>query len=135
MLFVDSSAFIALNCPENSNHQRAVKFVKSLLGETAKITTSFLVVAEAATEIRKRLGYQAVLAFLARFEKEGITVFHVNEVIRLNAKDMFTGHEKVKELSFLDCLKVATMHYYGIHKVFTFNAELDELKVVRVPKN
>lgn len=132
-LFVDTTAFVALNDPSDPHHGAAVDFVKILFGQTRKITTSSLVVDHAATEIRNRLGALKAEQFLDYFEQEGIVLLKHNDTIHLQAKQLFLQHPDERRLAFYDFLKAALMHYYHIHELFTFNAAFDTLNLIRVP--
>jgi len=133
-LFVDTSAFVALNDPNDPNHERAVKYVKSLFGKTRKIVSSSLVVDHAATRIRDHLGASKAKKFLDYFEREGIVLLRHNDTVHLRAKDLFLRHVEDKDLVFYDFIKVALMHYYHTRKMFTFEEKFDKLNVIRVPK-
>jgi len=133
-LFVDTSAFLALSDSDNPHHDGAGEYVKSLFGETTRIVSSSLVVEDAATQIRDRLGAGKAKKFLDYFEKEGIVLLKHNDSVHLRAKDMFLEHADDQELVFYDFIKVALMHYYHTRKIFTFEEKFDKLNVIRVPK-
>lgn len=133
ILFVDTSALVALSDLQSSLHRKALDFVGELLGQTVKVVTSFLVLGESASLINQQQGRAAVEEFLQHFERDGIQVLATNETIRDRGQALF--REKIEEkVNFVDCLKVALMHYYGAHRIFSFDEGIDQFDVVRVPK-
>jgi len=135
IIFIDETAFLALNDKDDPNYSEAVGFVKSLLNQTVKLTTSFLVLLETASELKKRKGFFAAKRFLEFFKTEGIEVLTENSSIRKEAEECFLRTGNQKEVGMPACHHVATMHYYNIRKIFSFSLDYDSLETIRVPRN
>ena len=139
MIFIDSTAFLALNNPDDLHHEVAVDWVKSMLGETVGLSTCMSVIGETATGLKKlendkKDSFQKVENFLNLIRKPGIQILQSNPDVQTEGWKLFLRTEKMAQITFADCLKVACMHYYGIMKIFTFNEDFDKLEVVRIPK-
>ena len=134
-IFIDETAFIALNIKNRPDHDRAVFFIKSLLGETVRLVTSSLVLTLAAEEIREEKGFERSRIFLELFQKPGIEVFGENDSIRKDAQEFFIKVGKKKDVGLLACHHLATMKHCSIRKIFSFNSALNQSDVFRVPRN
>lgn len=132
MLFIDTSAFIALNDSLDPFHGESLSWVKKMMSQTLGLCTSFEVVAETATILRKKIGIEKAKKFLFHMQKPGIQILEGNDEIEKDAWQIFLKTQKVENLSFFDCWKVATMHYYGVVKIFTFDKVFKNFNVIKV---
>jgi len=134
LVFIDSSAFIALNDSSSPWREKSLSWVRSIFSETVGLCTSMGVIVDTASKLKKNVSFDRAERFLKLLKKPGIQILEENEEIQEEAWELFLQSKGISEVSFYDCMKVATMHYFGITKIFTFEKYFDKLQVVRVPK-
>jgi uncharacterized protein len=124
MIFVDTSAWLALADSHDRDHSRATEFHKRILrGEFGKQVTTNYVLTETLTIIRRRIGLtQAIaLATAVRGGKE-VGVFWVEPVHHGEAIELM-AHRADKEWSVTDCSSFVIMRSLGIQDSFTFDRD------------
>lgn len=134
MIFIDTSAFVALNNEEDINHKKAIEWVKNMLSETVGLCTNMQVIAETSSQLKKSVNYEKSKRFLKLLENPGIQILEDNEELQQEAWKLFMYKDEIGDVSFFDYWKVSTMNYYGVIKIFTFETFFDKLQVIRVPK-
>jgi uncharacterized protein len=124
MIFVDTSAFLAILVTDDLNHQRAVECWHTLLAEEQALLTNNYVLVESIVIIQKRLGLSAVRSF-----HERLLPFVTIEWIDGNqheASIRFVLAANRRQLSLVDCSGFETMRRLKIEKVFTFDDHFRE---------
>jgi len=134
LIFIDTSAFMALNNNKDFNHKRAINWVKSMLSETVGLCTSMQVIAETASLLKKSVSLEKSKSFLKLLENPGIQILEDSKEQQSEAWKQFMYKNENNEATFFDYWKIATMNYYGILKIFTFEIYFDKMEVVRIPK-
>lgn len=134
LLFVDETAFIALNSPVSPHHSQAVEFVRSLVDQTVRVVTSRGAIANTADALKSKVGGQVAMRFLQLVEEGGIKVLPANSAINSNADRLFFDNAEERDISLTDCINVAIMQHYGVTKIFTFNESVKKLQVITAPK-
>lgn len=129
MIFVDTSAFVSLNDKHNKYHKDAVSWVRSRLSETVGLCTSMQVIAEATGELQK-INHEKAIKFLKYFAKPGIQILEDNKEIQDDAWKIFLKLQEQDKVTFWDCWKVATMQYYGVMKIFSFNMNMKNMNII-----
>lgn len=130
MLFVDTSAFLALANEKDNNHIPAVRFLENIKNGKAgirKIITSDYIIDETLTRIRYSVGHRQAVEW-------GKDILASNVVEKLNvdgeifglAWELFETYDD-KRLSFTDCTSFAIMKKRGIEKVFSFDGDFERL--------
>ena len=133
-VFVDESAFLALNSPIAPDHDAALAFVSSLLDQTVRVVTNEWVIALTATELKQKNGSQIAARFLSLLDDGGVKVYPMKEEILKHAESLFLQHEHNIDISYIDCIHVAFMEQYQITKMFTFKGHMKRMNVLVVPK-
>jgi len=131
VIYIDETAFIALMNKDNKYHRQAIESVRTLLNRTIKFTTSYLTIIEAVSELTKEKGHKTAQKLLEFLKNEGIDILKENDSIRKNTECNFIKDNGHGSSSMHAHYHVATMHYYGIHKIFTFSSHFEKLEVVR----
>lgn len=136
MIFVDTSAFIAIVNEKDDNHRAAKRFLDDIKRgkvKVKKIITSDYIIDETLTRIRYSVGHKEAVEW-----GDGILASKVidrmeigNEFFEL-AWDIFTKY-KDKKLSFTDCTSFAVMKKRGIEKVFAFDEDFERMGFVLMP--
>ena len=128
-VFIDTSAFYALADSRDQNHEAATQKYMELLDRKIKMVLSDHILAECATLIRRRLGYDASQRFLHLIEKsETIGTFQIVfvELTLLNsAKEIFSEIADPK-LSLVDALSFAAMRKMAIRQYFAFDDHFNQ---------
>lgn len=128
MVFMDTSAFYALAARADANHGVAQRAYEKLLSEGVLFVLTDHVLAESATLIRRKLGYQAAQGFLELIEDgEAIRLFDVIDVDKSLvglAKEIFRKEADPK-LSFVDALSLAVMRVRRIRRFFAFDRHFE----------
>lgn len=122
MIFLDTSAFYAMEVKSDVNHDRATavkaEIAKNMHG--VPVTTNY-VIAEAITLLRFKSSHSSAVAF-----GEKIRSSKILKIIRVGDETENTAWEMFKELSdknlsFVDCTSFAIMEEMGIPKAFAFD--------------
>jgi uncharacterized protein len=120
-LFVDTSAWLALNDKNDQYHQDAL--LKKAIIKTRKIDliTSDYVVDETLTIIRYRVSHQAAVVYGdSLMNSRIVTIIGITENEKLAAWALFKKYSD-KELSFTDCTSFALMKKLGLRQAFSFD--------------
>ena len=124
MIFVDSSAFLAILSIGDLYHQRARICWTNLLEEDRTMLTNNYVIVESMAIAQKRFGIEKVRDFQKNLlpfleiewvDEEGHK-FAVDHVLSANRR----------QLSLVDCSSFETMRRLGIETVFTFDTHFRE---------
>ncbi len=124
MIFVDTSAWLAITDIRDGNHRPALAFHEELVrGKAGRLMTTDYVLDETLTLMRKRSGAYTAREFVDRVQKSPsiqqiwVTPTHYDVALAL-----FLGQGK-KSWSFTDCTSFAIMREFGIRQAFTFDAD------------
>ena len=136
MIFVDTSAFLALVNEKDNKHAAAKQFLEEIKNgkiRVKNIITSDYIIDETLTRIRYSVGHKEAVEW-----GEDILVSRVIEKIEIG-KEVF-GHAwelfqayKDKKLSFTDCTSFALMKKKGMKEVFSFDSDFEALGFVLLP--
>ena len=136
MIFVDTSAFLALVNEKDNEHVAAKQFLEDIKNgkiRVKKIITSDYIIDETLTRIRYSVGHKEAVEWgkdiLASKVIEKIEI--QREIFGL-AWELFQTYED-KKLSFTDCTSFALMKKKGIEKVFSFDEDFTRLGFVLLP--
>jgi len=121
-IFIDTSAFLALEDESDEHHKEAILFrdQELLRGNYEFITTSYIL-DETLTLIRRRLGILASIDFSKKVRKSQVVkVLSVSDEVEGKAVDLFEKYDD-KTFSFTDCVSFAVMRDLDIQEVFAFD--------------
>jgi uncharacterized protein len=127
MIFVDSSAWLAVADVRDGNHPAALAFHRKLLGGRAgRLITSDYILDETFTLMRKRAGGDCVRRFVSGLEASpSVQPIWVTPTQYQAALELFVGQGN-RTWSFTDCTSFAIMRELGIRQAFTFDADFRE---------
>jgi uncharacterized protein len=134
MIFVDTSAWLALADSHDKDHARATAFLSRInRGEFGKQVTTNYVMTETLTIIRRRLGLGPALA-LAETVRAGreLGVYWVEPIHHNEAIGLMAQHAD-KEWSVTDCTSFVIMRSLGIREAFTFDRDFVRAGFSRQP--
>lgn len=121
IVFVDTSAWIALLTRNDQSHPAALTIQTRLRNEKARLLTSDYIVDEAVTWLRYRVGHTAAVAFWETTLRSGLTeIAPINQELLGVAWDIFKKYAD-QEFSLTDCTSFALMRARNVSQVFTFD--------------
>jgi uncharacterized protein len=125
-IFVDTSAWFALNNRKDQNHKKARKFIESLKSDPMLLFTTDYVVDETLTLLRFKVSHREAASFLHllkqsnRIVREQATSDHLKR-----AEEIFLQYND-KLWSFTDCLSFAFMEEKGLKDAFAFDVNFSQ---------
>lgn len=126
-LFVDTSAWLALNDKNDQYHNKAAAKSSEIKKQRIELITSEYILDESITLIRYRISHQAAVIFGdSLLESSIVRIEDITNDYRLKAWEMFKKYED-KELSFTDCTSVVLMKHLRLQKAFTFDEHFKQV--------
>lgn len=136
MIFVDTSAFLAIVTEKDNNHIAAKTFLEEIRNgkvRVKKIITSDFIIDETLTRIRYSVGHkEAVKWGKDIFASRVVEKIEVGKKIFELAWEIFETYED-KKLSFTDCTSFALMKNKDIEKVFSFDKDFENMGFILLP--
>ena len=132
MIWVDTSAFIALTLETDPYHRLAANFANTLGPETRLLTSNFIL-AETMTYLNRRHGPEKAYTFGDRILRSSI--YEIAEIDTSIFHDAMKLLQKFsdKDLSFTDLTSFALMRLHKIKKAFTFDGDFMKAGFQMVP--
>jgi hypothetical protein len=128
-IFIDTSAFYAINDRSDKNNPVAAKIYSDLIKKEYQFVLTDHIVSETATLLRRRLGYNQSVNFLDAIEDgEAVELFKLifsNSALSKIARDYFNKFSSDK-ISFTDSISFAVMNKLKIKSVFAYDNHFAE---------
>ena len=133
MIFVDTSFFIALLDPQDTNHARAVEALQAFQGKRLSdlLLTTNNVVLEAITVARYEVGHALAVKAGQLLYGEKLARLHRTTAEEEAAGFAYLQKHADKEYSAVDCLSFAVMEGLGIHEALAFDSDFGHRFVMR----
>jgi predicted nucleic acid-binding protein len=135
MIFVDTSAFLALVNEKDNNHVAAKQLLDKIKNGKIRITkiiTSDYIIDETLTRILYSIGHKEAVEWGKYIlASKVIEKIEIGREIFLLAWELFQTYED-KKLSFTDCTSFALMNKKGMEKVFSFDGDFERLGFVPI---
>jgi hypothetical protein len=134
LIFVDTSAWYAIEVEDDVNHEAAYRFLSKIASgkHGVSITTDY-VLDEALTLLRVRRGLPSASAFIDKIKKsKSIRVFWVDYDLFEKALGIFRKSDH-KLWSFTDCTSFALMNDLSVIEAFTFDDHFREAGLQALP--
>ncbi len=134
MIFVDTSAWYAMEVEDDINHEAACKVLAIIAsGKHGIIVTTDYVLDEMLTLLQVRKGLAVASAFIDKITKsKSVRIFWVDEGLFERALDTFKKSSD-KLWSFTDCTSFALMRELGLSTAFTFDKHFKEAGYLPLP--
>ena len=124
MIFVDSSAFLAILSVDDQHHPRAELCLRGLREENQMLYTNNYVIVESMALVQKRFSLDRVRHFQNKILPL-VQIEWVDEEGHKVAIDHLLSTNR-RQLSLADCSAFGTMRRLGIETVFTFDTHFHE---------
>jgi uncharacterized protein len=135
-LFVDTSAWCAIEDQRDMHHAVCLQFKDEIVGIYALVTTDY-VLDETYTLLLMNLGYQRTVGFHQKIEQmERAGILHIEPITRdlcEEAWETFEQFNKDKQWSFTDCSSRVVMKHQGIEEVFALDHHFEQMGFIRKP--
>ena len=136
-IFVDTSAWDAIEDSGDRYHAAALRFKEELAQQRARLYVTNFVLDECYTLLLYNVGYTRTVAFkraIDLMQAGGIlVVVHISEALEQAAWTVFERFNQDKEWSFTDCTTKVVMENLGISQVFAFDHHFDQMGFLRRP--
>ena len=136
-IFVDTSAWDAIEDSGDRYHAAALRFKEELAQQRARLYVTNFVLDECYTLLLYNVGYARTVAFkraIDLMQAGGIlVVVHISEALEQAAWAVFERFNQDKEWSFTDCTTKVVMENLGISQVFAFDHHFDQMGFLRRP--
>lgn len=125
-IFVDTSAWFALNDRKDQNHKKARKFVESLKADPVLFFTTDYVVDETLTLLRFKVSHRAAASFIRMFSQSQQIIREQAVADHLKRAEEIFLQYKDKLWSFTDCVSFAFMEEKGLKDAFSFDINFSQ---------
>ena len=122
MIFLDTSAVLALADTRDSHHEKAVASLQSIVSVGEALLTHNYVLVESAALLQNRLGLESSLAFLS--DAERFTIHWVSPSDHAAAVEML-AERNLRGLSLVDCMSFVVMRQYSVNTALAFDADFE----------
>ena len=134
MIFVDTSAWYAVEVEDDVNHEAACKFLSRIASgkHGVSITTDYIL-DETLTLLRSRRDLASASSFLDKISKsKSLRIFWINEDLFEKALNIFRKSDR-KSWSFTDCTSFALMRELSVSEAFSFDNHFREAGLQALP--
>ena len=131
IVFVDTSAFLAVINRGDRFHQGAADLWQDLINQEERLICNNYVIVETTTLLQRRFGLEAVRAFLEAASAR-LAVIWLDEIDHRQALTALLAANR-RQLSLVDCSAMTTMTTLGIRHIFSFDAHFDDYGFERLP--
>lgn len=135
-LFIDTSAFVALEDEDDKEHKAALDYREKIRREETPfraLYTSNYILDEVVTLLRLKLGHQVAVAFGENLRRSKVLRrLRVTPAIEDNAWKIFKKYSD-KDFSFTDCTSFVLMEQEALSTAFTFDEHFHQYGFQMVP--
>lgn len=137
MIFVDTSAWIAIEDKNDINHNVALEYKQKELSSKTRLITTNYVLDETYTLMLLDLGYSKTIQFKYKLDElvdsNLVIIIHIMPDLEKAAWGIFERFNKDKIWSFTDCTSKVIMELFSIHEAFTFDRHFVQMGFIKRP--
>lgn len=137
MIFVDTSAWVAIEDKKDINHLKALQYKMQLLESQRRLITTNYILDETFTLMLLDLGYTRTINFKQKLDylinSNLVIVGFITPDIEKAGWEVFERYNKDKTWSFTDCTSKVIMDIFGIDEAFTFDRHFEQMSFIRKP--
>jgi uncharacterized protein len=132
-IFVDTSAWFALNNRKDQNHKNARRFIESCASTPVLFFMTDYIVDETLTLLRIKISHAAAASFLALTKQSrSIVCEQASSDTLRRAEEIFLSYSD-RRWSFTDCVSFAYMEQKGLKDAFTFDDDFNQFGITIHP--
>jgi len=134
LIFVDTSAWYAVEVEDDVNHEKACKFLSLIAsGKYGISITTDYVLDETLTLLRSRRDLTSATTFMDKIKKSSsVHILWIDENLFEKALNIFQKSNH-KSWSFTDCTSFVLMRELSISEAFTFDSHFREAAFLGLP--
>ncbi len=135
IIFVDTSAFLAVSNRGDKYHHEAVEFLRSIMDgrKFTRVVTTDYILDETVTRMRFAVGHDAALRWIKKIRASAVLeVLKVDDEVFDRAVELFEKYGD-KPLSFTDSTSFALMEKRKIRSAFTFDEDFENVGFEKYP--
>ena len=133
LIFIDTSAWIAIISPKDKYHPEAKALYTDLLAQKRHLLISNLIVDEAYTHLLWKLGYHKAMAFLEIVEQSSsIECVWSDQELEMHAREILRRYDD-QAFSYTDAVSFALMEQQEIAEAFAFDNHFSVAGFTRLP--
>ena len=137
MIFVDTSAWVAVNDRKDVNHEKAIKFIQQLKEKRQRLVTTNYILDEAFTLMLGNIGYLETVEFKNSLDKlvetKLLILLQIDSRLQQEAWKIFLKFNIDKKWSYTDCTSKAIMSELAIYEAFTFDHHFEQMGFIKRP--
>ena len=122
MIFLDTSAVLALADTRDPHHAEAVASLGAKMSEGHLLLTHNYVLVESAALLQSRLGPESSMTFLS--DAERFTIHWVSPADHAEAVKLLQNRNQ-RGLSLVDCMNYVVMRLYAVNTALVFDADFE----------
>lgn len=122
MIFLDTSAVLALADSTDDHHAEAVASLESLISEGQTLLTHNYILVESGALLQNRLGLESALAFQS--DAERFTIHWVSAADHAAAISLLANRNR-RGLSLVDCMSFLVMKQHSVRRALAFDADFE----------
>ncbi|MDI6786680.1 MAG: PIN domain-containing protein [bacterium] len=134
-VFIDTSAWVAINSKDDQYHNEDCLINQKLIIEGYRYITTNFVLDETYTFMRYEVSHKKAVEFgheVVKLEKSRkVEVVPVSKEIEKSAWEIFEWYDD-KDFSFTDCTSFMIMEQLGVTEVFTFDHHFEQYKFTQI---
>jgi predicted nucleic acid-binding protein len=131
-LFVDTSAWLALELRRDQYHNAAFTFARTQARKYQLVTTNW-VLSETITLLRRRTTHTVAVRFMERIRtSKELMIIRITFSYEERAWQIFKKYTD-KDFGFVDCTSFAVMEMSGISTAFTFDHHFRQMGFIALP--
>lgn len=137
MIFIDTSAWVAIGDKRDINHASAIRFKEKLIASKERLLTSNFILDETYTLLLFDLGYERTINFKYQIDEmvssHLLVIVEVTSEIEKQAWKSFERFNEDKTWSFTDCTSKVIMEWFQLTHAFTFDHHFEQMGFIKEP--
>jgi uncharacterized protein len=125
-IFVDTSAWFALNSRKDQHHQHARDFITSIKTGPVLFLTTDYIVDETLTLLRFKISHREAVSFLRVLSRSPRIAYEQVTPDHLKRAEAIFSRYRDKPWSFTDCVSFAFMEEKGLEDAFAFDENFSQ---------
>ena len=123
LIFVDTSAALALVSPQDDFHSASIQTLEALIASGEELLSHNYVILETVALLQRRLGLTAATAF-QHDAQSNLKIHWVTEADHRLAVQRWTEHN-TRRLNLVDCMSFIVMETYECDTAFAYDSDFE----------